>query len=135
MAHYQSNTDHSRTDRPTPQRHGSTNLAQIKKSHTHVLLMTFGFSCTNCALYKSGAFLNRKIPVTKHAELGGHITLYIFILTSYSFSFHAHSSNGLLKHFTSRINPSPNQPRPRLGCRTPDTILTFLCTSPVTYKV
>ena len=66
-----------------------------KKSHTHVLLMTFGFSCTNCALYKSGAFLNRKIPVTKHAELGGHITLYIFILTSYSFSFHAHSSNGL----------------------------------------
>ena len=33
-AHYQSNTNHSRTDRPTPHLHHSTNLTQIKKSHT-----------------------------------------------------------------------------------------------------
>ena len=33
------------------------------------------------------------------------------------------------------VNPPPDQPRPKLGCRTPDAKLTFSGMSPVTYEV
>ena len=58
--------------------------------------------------------------------------VYIFILTLYAVYFHAHSPNGS-KHI---VNPSPRSTSTKkLGCRTPDTKLTFLCTTPVTYEV